>query len=198
MAGELSFVEHCRGSKHRKLAWKNARVVGFAGLAPNAHSFGAAIAFEVARRMEAIGQGPLLLIVSGKPPVHLPPSTPRLAHLPDAHFIEALQETYGGIPREVRSEPELLALLLPSIRADLHASESHRPSPSPRLRCPILVCYGREDGALIPEQMPQWQALTEGAIELEPHPGGHFYLFEQPTLQDGIRRRLEHLLRVNP
>jgi medium-chain acyl-[acyl-carrier-protein] hydrolase len=155
------------------------------------HSLGAAVAFEVARRMEAAGQPPELLIVSAKPPVHLPSRRPLLAHLqPDERFLDAVDTTYGGIPDEVRREPELLAMVLPVLRADLAASESYRADPRPRLGCPIRVCYGVDDRAIDADLMPAWGELTRGTLEIEPFPGGHFYLFESTNFIDALLRAL--------
>lgn len=154
------------------------------------HSLGAAMAFEVARRMEAAGAPPALLIVSAKPPVHLPSARPLLAGLPDAAFIDAVDRTYGGIPAAVRAEPELLALMLPALRADLAASEGYRATVEPRLTCPIRVCYGAEDPAVDVAPLTAWSELTTGAVTFDPYPGGHFYLFEQPHFLDRLRRVL--------
>lgn len=154
------------------------------------HSLGAAVAFEVARRMEAAGSPPELLIVSAKPPVHLPSRKPLLSGLPDARFVDAVDETYGGIPPEVRAEPELLAMVLPILRADLSASESYRPVPEPRLRCPIRVCYGVDDRAVDPAQLPAWGELTQGALDIESFAGGHFYLFDSEPFMRGLRAAL--------
>ena len=158
------------------------------------HSLGAALAFEVARRMEAAGQGPPLLIVSAKPPVHLPSRAPVLAGLPDARFIAAVDATYGGIPAELLREPDLLAMMLPILRADLGASEGYRPGVEPRLRCPVRVCYGVDDRAIDATQMPAWGELTSGPLEVEAFPGGHFYLFEGPGFVDALHRELRRRL----
>lgn len=155
------------------------------------HSLGAAVAFEVARRMEAADRPPELLIVSAKPPVHLRSSRPLLAGLPDARFLDAVAATYGGIPDELRREPELRAMMLRVLRADLGASEGYRPDVEPRLRCPIRVCYGTEDGAIDPERLPAWSDLTRGRLEIEGFPGGHFYLFEGPRFAAALRGWLE-------
>lgn len=154
------------------------------------HSLGAAVAFEVARRMEAAGQPPVELIVSAKMPLHLPALNPRLAGLPDAEFVEAVDRTYGGIPAVLRDEPELLAMMLPALRADLAASEGNRAAVEPRLSCPLRVCYGDADRAVVGEVMPQWGELTRGETTVEVYPGGHFYLFDDDAFLQRLGRRL--------
>lgn len=150
------------------------------------HSLGAAVAFEVARRMEGAGHRPELLIASARRPPHLPDTRPRLSGLPDAQFIDELDATYGGIPAAVRAVPELLAMMLPALRADLAASEAHRVEAEPRLSCPIRVCHGDADKALDFATLPGWQAVTRGATTVEAYRGGHFYLFEQPDFLDDL------------
>lgn len=158
------------------------------------HSLGAAVAFEVARRMQAAQQPPVGLIVSAKPPVHHASTRPRIATLPDAQFIDALDTTYGGIPPAVRAEPELLAMMLPMLRADLQSSEGYQATPTPRLTCPIHVCYGIDDRAVSSSTMPAWGELTTAALTVEPYPGGHFYLFDAPAFCENLRARLHGLL----
>lgn len=158
------------------------------------HSLGGAVALEVARHMEAQGAPPALLITSAKPPPQRPSARPLLAGLPDAEFIEELDATYGGIPAAVRAEPELLAMMLPALRADLTASESWRAPVEPRVSCPIQVCYGTEDRAVDADAMPSWAELTHGRCDVVPYPGGHFYLFEDRLFLAALTRTLERVL----
>ena len=58
--------------------------------------------------------------------------------------------------------PELLALMLPALRADLAASEGFRARVEPRLKCPIRICYGVDDRAVSRETLEAWGALTTG------------------------------------
>lgn len=159
------------------------------------HSLGAAVAYEVARRMEAAGRPPELLMVSAKKPVHLVQRDTPLGGLPDAQFVDAVDARYGGIPQVLRDEPELLALMLPALRADLIASETFRAVVEPRLSCPIQVCYGQDDRAVVADEMGRWGELTTGEATVDVYPGGHFYLFDDGAflrrLGDALRRRVE-------
>lgn len=159
------------------------------------HSLGAAVAYEVARRMEAAGRAPELLIVSAKNPPHLPKTDTPLAGLPDSAFVDAVDTRYGGIPQVLRDEPELLAMMLPALRADLEASETFRAVVEPRLSCPIRVCYGQDDRAVVASEMARWGEVTTGEATIDVYPGGHFYLFDDGVflrrLGDALRRRLD-------
>lgn len=141
------------------------------------HSMGAVIAAEVARALVAQGgPAPAHLFVSARRPPHLPGTEPLLHVLPDPAFLEELQRRYGGIPPEVRAEPDLMALLLPTIRADITALETHRPPRRAPLPCPISAFGGAEDRLTPREHLEAWRDETGAAFRVRVFPGGHFYL----------------------
>jgi medium-chain acyl-[acyl-carrier-protein] hydrolase len=139
------------------------------------HSLGALVAFELARELQSAGKTPRLLVVAAKPAPQSPTSDPPLAELPDARFLREVDARYGGIPRELKDVPELLAMLLPVIRADITASEGYRHAPGPRLRCPIVVYHGRDDRTVDPANLASWAELTEAGCETHVLPGDHFF-----------------------
>jgi medium-chain acyl-[acyl-carrier-protein] hydrolase len=141
------------------------------------HSVGAVIAFELARLARARGRpAPAALIVSGA----RSPGTPRresdLHPLPEAEFVTALDERYGGIPPAVRSQPELLALLLPLMRADVSVYETYALRPEAPLDCPILALGGRTDVHVTEDDVLAWRTHTRGRFEAQFFPGGHFFI----------------------
>jgi surfactin synthase thioesterase subunit len=141
------------------------------------HSMGAVLAAELARALEARG-GPLpgQLLVSARRPPHLPGTELPLRALPDATFLAEIQRRYGGIPAEILAQPELLELLLPTLRADIAALELHRPARREPLPCPITA-FGGADDALTPHaHLEAWRDETRSAFRLRVFPGGHFYL----------------------
>lgn len=145
------------------------------------HSFGGLLAYEVARAMQAAGAAPELLIVSATPAPHLRRALPRLADLPDHRFVREVDARYGGIPDDVKATPELLALLLPALRADMAAYEDHRHAPGPPLRCPILAARGRDDRTVDPTDLSRWRELTTGPFEAREFPGGHFFPYDRTS-----------------
>jgi len=60
------------------------------------------------------------------------PESP-LQRLPDAEFVAEINRRHGGIPAAVVEDADLVELLLPSLRADMTAIETHRPKPRPPL-----------------------------------------------------------------
>ena len=121
------------------------------------HSMGALVAFELVLSLEhAREPGPLHLFVSARRSPDEPDGAPPVHVLPDEAFIDRLQERYGAIPEAVRQEPELLALLLPPLRADIR-HRCYTPSSTRKVRCPVHVYGGSEDRHPTPSQLPGWQ-----------------------------------------
>lgn len=141
------------------------------------HSMGAVLASEFVRALVSIG-GPLPthLIVSGRRPPHMPGMESPLHGLPDAEFVAEINRRYGGVPAGVMEHAELVALLLPSLRADMKAIETHRPMPRPPLPCPISVFAGSSDRLAPRDHLEAWRAETVSTFRVRVFPGDHFYL----------------------
>jgi medium-chain acyl-[acyl-carrier-protein] hydrolase len=144
------------------------------------HSMGSWVAFELVRRLRNAGlPAPLHLLASGRraPPVAVDDTL--LHRLPDGELLEEIQRRYGGIPAAVLNEPELLALLLPALRADLTALETYRYRDEPPLECPISTYGGFADPQVPLRDLEAWRPLTAAAFAVRQFPGGHFYLQEE-------------------
>jgi len=141
------------------------------------HSMGACVAFELARRLEGgDGPGPARLFVSGRRAPSIPPSEPPMHPLTDAQFVEEIRRRYNGIPDEVMQHPELVALLLPCLRADIEMLERHSHRPSAPLRCPVSALGGAQDPVVSAAELGAWKEETAGGFSLRLFPGQHFYL----------------------
>jgi medium-chain acyl-[acyl-carrier-protein] hydrolase len=157
------------------------------------HSFGALVAFELARYLRRRGlAGPTWLAVGASSPPHDEPPSPAIHALPDAAFIEAIQARYGGIPVAVAQERELLSLFMCAMRADFKAYEQYRAEPDAPLSIPITAFAGDEDPAATPERMREWEMYTETEFDLKVLSGGHF--FPKPSLAILIQTIKERLL----
>jgi surfactin synthase thioesterase subunit len=99
-----------------------------------------------------------------------------LRHLSDAEFVEEIMRRYGGIPAEVLREKDILALLLPALRADVAALETYQPTTRERLPCPIIAFGGSNDPLTPRTHLDAWQADTSSNFEVCVFPGGHFYI----------------------
>jgi surfactin synthase thioesterase subunit len=146
------------------------------------HSMGAVLAVEVTRTLAAGGLPlPRHLFVSGRRPPHVPDPESPLRGLSDPEFVAEINRRYGGIPPAILENQEILAILLPSLRADIAALETHRPPPRERLACPITALGGADDPLTPRAHLDAWREETAGAFEVSIFPGGHFYLEPQRT-----------------
>ncbi|WP_083921575.1 thioesterase II family protein [Actinopolyspora halophila] len=148
------------------------------------HSFGALAAFETALRCTDRGTRPAALIVSGRngPGVaHRAPRTPHgsamLHSLSDEELVTALREL-DGIPGELERDPELLALFLPAVRADLGMAESYQPVRHVRVPCPIAVLAAENDPMIDAEGLAQWSEATDSQHVALSVSGGHMTVGE--------------------
>ncbi|MFC0597735.1 thioesterase II family protein [Streptomyces palmae] len=139
------------------------------------HSMGAVIGYEVARRFEQAGDGaPLGLIASGR----RAPSVYReeAAHLlDDQRFIGEIR-ALSGTASSLLEDEELVRMVLPALRADYKAIETHEPATEPPLRCPIGVLTGESDPRVSVAEARAWREHTTGGFHFRSYSGGHFYL----------------------
>ena len=142
------------------------------------HSMGAVVATELTLALAATGAPlPQHLFVSARRPPEVPdPDTP-LARLPDAAFLTEIQRRYGGIPAEVMQDNEMMALLLPSLRADISALENHAPAARPtRIPVPLSVFGGTHDQRVPRAHLEAWRMTAAAGFRLRMFPGDHFYI----------------------
>lgn len=140
------------------------------------HSIGALVAFELARELRRRrAPGPALLVLSGYPAPHLQRERPRVSHLPKQELLEALVADFD-MSDEVRAYPELLDLVLPTLRADLEAVETYVYRQEPPLDCPIVVFGGSEDREAGAAQLREWAEHGRSSFQLQLFQGGHFFL----------------------
>ena len=141
------------------------------------HSLGALVAFELARRLQRRGgAAPRKLFASGcvapdqahaeiKEPLHT---------LPDDQVLARLAE-YGGTPAAVLRHTEMMALMMPAIRADFALFETYEYREDPPLDCPLVVLTGEED-MRTPSAWDGWQEHTTSQTTHHEFPGGHFFI----------------------
>jgi medium-chain acyl-[acyl-carrier-protein] hydrolase len=139
------------------------------------HSIGALIAFELARELRRRGSlMPDHLFVSACPAPQVA-DTDRISDLPEHDFINRLQQ-FNGTPPEVMTHPELMALMVPTLRADFALRDTYRYVSAPPLHCSISAFAGRDDTNVKVEVIEAWREQTDRQFRLRILPGDHFFL----------------------
>ncbi|MGW6980355.1 thioesterase II family protein [Streptomyces sp. NPDC054932] len=139
------------------------------------HSGGALLAFELARALRKRGTRPGHLFLSGQPAPGTDLAGPPLHGLSDEDFGAALRDL-DGTSDGVFTDPELMKLLLPTLRADFTLWENHRHRPGEPLDVPITALGGDTDPRAPVSGLHAWEEQTTGPFSVEVFPGGHFYL----------------------
>jgi medium-chain acyl-[acyl-carrier-protein] hydrolase len=169
--------------------------IGDRGFAFYGHSLGAILAFELAQRLRAEGlRQPSHLFVGAARPPHIGPPQPLLAGLDDKEFLEAVQARYDGVPPEILSNPEVLSMFLPALRADFAIYESYAYKPLGPLDCPISAFAGTADPHVPAELMAGWEKHTTAGFSLRSLRGDHFFLEES---RDELTGSILHKLSVS-
>ncbi|MDP7034005.1 MAG: alpha/beta fold hydrolase [Planctomycetota bacterium] len=152
-------------------------------LALYGHSMGALIAFELARELGRRGfSQPVHVFLGARcSPEHKSQDSP-IHRLPRDEFVAALTERYDSIPEEIRNEPEILDVFLPSLRADITLNETYVCDPAPPLFGAITALIGSDDLWTSKATCEKWSLQTAGSFRLLTLPGGHFFLREHPSL----------------
>jgi medium-chain acyl-[acyl-carrier-protein] hydrolase len=142
------------------------------------HSLGSWLALEFARGLRDAGQAlPLGLLLAAARAPHLPRRA-ALSQLPGAAFVAELREM-NGTPPEVLEDPELMAYVLPRIRADFALAENYQPRPAPALAIPFVVLGGTRDRWIQPAHLQAWRDYCASEFRLQLLAGDHFFIQSQ-------------------
>lgn len=140
------------------------------------HSMGSLLAYLWAANLaSAKAPAPMCLFVSGREGAQIPLHREDFHALDDDGFVAELQARYGGTPGELLANPELRAVFLPILRADIRLVERYRYRPQPLLQCSVVALAGTADPNVTPEGLEAWGALTSGEFAARRLPGDHFY-----------------------
>jgi medium-chain acyl-[acyl-carrier-protein] hydrolase len=141
------------------------------------HSLGALISFELARALRRSGSpGPVHLFASAHRAPQCPNPHPDMRHLEDGPFVDEIRRRYGGIPQAVLEHPELMALMLPCLRADFTVFETYRYADERPLECPISAFGGQADDYVRQDALEAWSTQTARGFSLRMLPGDHFFV----------------------
>lgn len=163
------------------------------------HSLGALVAFELARKLETFhGPRPAAFFASAADAPNTRRSVPILHGLPDDELMKKLLALYGT-PHEVIQHAEVVQLLLPAIRADLHVFETYTYEPGLPIRCPIWAFGGTQDEQVRSWALEGWRKETTAAFSLTMFTGDHFFLLSaRSQLLKVLRANLDSMLQSIP
>ncbi|MYT74073.1 MULTISPECIES: thioesterase domain-containing protein [unclassified Streptomyces] len=145
---------------------------------------GAVLALEAVRALQRTGDVSVagFVAVSQWAVTEKPdPGRRRLRDTDDPEEILDILREFGGVPASLAANKEMLALLLPSIVADMRAVEEYSSGPEPLLDCPLLAVFGDEDPLCPEERTEDWELFSDRSRTVW-LPGGHLLLTESPAL----------------
>ena len=149
------------------------------------HSMGAVVSFELVRALRRAGRpAPLHLFVSAHRAPHLPDHGPIMHTLGEAELVRELGRL-NGTPVDVLAHAELMALTLPTIRADFELCETYRYAAEAPLDVPITALGGRDDPDVPAASLEAWRQESTGPVTVEIVEGDHFFLRSAPSLVTG-------------
>lgn len=142
-------------------------------------SLGALIGFELCCyfRCHQVAL-PKVLVVCGSKSPHLPLTRPKISHLEDQDFIYKVLE-YGGFPKEILENEELVSLFVPILRADFRLFEHYYYCDKELLPLDIVAFGGTDDHLCTEIDLLGWKQLTLGSFSYHTVLGGHFFLKEK-------------------
>lgn len=150
------------------------------------YSIGSLVAFELCRQLRREGNAlPRRLLVAASRPPHMPYRFEPTHTRPDDQFVTIVRERYNAIPDAVLKDPELLKLLLPTLRADMGVVETYTYSEEPALAIPITAFAGSQDPEATLAEVETWKNHTSRRFDCHQMPGDHFFL---NTARDRILR----------
>ncbi|GGL17887.1 thioesterase [Sphaerisporangium melleum] len=138
------------------------------------HSMGAVVAFEVARRLQARGIAPQVLFASGRrAPSCLRTET---VYKEGDQALIAEVRRLGGTDVRMLEDPEIVEMILPSLRGDYRAIMTYRCPPDARIDAPVIALTGDADPHVTLDEAMRWKEHTSGPFEMHVYSGGHFFL----------------------
>ncbi|MEV8637593.1 alpha/beta fold hydrolase [Streptosporangium sp. NPDC051023] len=132
-------------------------------------SLGALVAYNVARELSSLNP-PTACVLAALLPPHLWHGPPGPTGPQDVvGFLRSIDETVT----EVLAHPDLRALILSVVHADLNLCQNYLHQWEPPLSCPVLGLVGADDPTVNGDQMTGWARSTTGPFSMRVLSGGH-------------------------
>lgn len=144
------------------------------------HSFGCDIIFEfVSRRIAEKKALPMHLFLLGNTPPFSLKQRMKIAHLPDAEFLKAM-EFFGGMDARLYQFPEILRYFCEIMRADMRLVEEYEDQthlqPHTAWKIPLSIFCGKTDQTFDHSLLRDWEKCSSESCNYYYMDGGHFFL----------------------
>lgn len=140
------------------------------------HSLGALVAFELTRWLRRQGKPlPRHLFLSGRRSASMPIGRRPFHDLPDDELLEEIRRMRGTDDGLLENR-ELMALVLPSMRADFAVHDTYRYQAEPPLPVPFSVFGGLDDITTPVDSVAGWSEHTSRGADVRLFKGGHFFI----------------------
>jgi surfactin synthase thioesterase subunit len=87
----------------------------------------------------------------------------------------------NGTPDEILGNQELMALLMPLLRADFELAELHGADPDIPFGFGASILGGTADAYVLQDDLNAWQAHFRRPVRVEMCEGGHLFVDESPA-----------------
>jgi medium-chain acyl-[acyl-carrier-protein] hydrolase len=152
------------------------------------HSLGGLLAWDVVRRLEEQGGArPVRTFLGAVTAVRPPPRNPLRRDLSDQGIVDSLREL-DATDLEFYGRPELVKLLLPTIRADAKIAGTFDFEHGACIEGSLTVFGGAADHIAPPELVEAWRTCTTGEFRYHLMDGDHFFLHDLEQEVTGIVR----------
>ncbi|YCK39667.1 thioesterase domain-containing protein [Actinomadura sp. ATCC 39365] len=140
------------------------------------HSMGGRVAFEVVRELRRLGvRAPECLYVGAAHPPERQETLGRWTGLGDEDLVDELILRLGA-PAELRTQPEVKALLIPALRTDMEWLRHYRFTRQEPLDVPIVAFAGAHDQEVTHPTMLAWARHTSSTFRLHTLDAAHLFL----------------------
>lgn len=142
------------------------------------YSMGALLAYEWARELKRRGErAPEHLIVAARGAPHLPPEfVHESATASDEQVIASIFGRYGERLQAVLAEPDMRAIVLRIMRADLALLDGYVYRDEGRLSLPVTAIGGEQDQLVTRGSLREWGKVSSGAFSEWMLAGDHFFI----------------------
>jgi len=144
------------------------------------HSMGATLGLSVTKEMEALGDPPRALIVSGNAGPGTRDASARKRYLMDDEDFKKELVKLGGLPDEFLQSEALFEHFAPILRADFELLEKEDLFESGlKISTPIHAVMG--DLEETAHRISNWKEYTGGPFTRQLLPGNHFFINQHPA-----------------